>query len=586
MKQLIIPVRLLPALVAWTVCVTVPTTAANYVVDQAAPGVADTNTGTEEQPFKTVQHAADVAKPGDTVFVMAGRYAERIKVTTSGAEGQPITLRAMPRRSVVVGGFDLEASYIRVEGFEITGKNQDVAVQLGGSHCDVVDNYIHEMTMGVWGTVGKPGPGGNTRDYSAVAHNRIAFNKVYHSQYGFILGGNDWLVENNEVNRLFMYSPGNKYDDCDYSRFFGKGCVERCNYYHGSTSSEIRIAHVDCLQTFTVNGEFAQDLVFQDNTCFDFHQLCMVESAPHIGSVSNWTFRGNIVSANSPTMSGGWGPDIIQTLDVTIANNTISTVRWAAIGLRGQESTNGQIRNNILCDAERAVDDTMDFTPAKPLIEYNLTFKTAPVSGEHNLNGQDPLFVDAAKRDFRLRKGSPAIGAGLGGATIGALEYPNVYYVDPRHPAAADEPAWGYPAVPLASLAKACAVAEPGDTIVLRGGVYRETLRPRSDGITVRAMKGEKVTISGADLIEGWKREADGSWSAPLLSEPKQILREGQPWNQFTYDRAARRIVVKSGDPRLHLFETVVRERGIDLDGKKEVKVEGITVADTLQGRK
>ena len=28
--------------------------------------------------------------------------------------------------------------------------------------------------------------------------------------------------------------------------------------------------------------------------------------------------RGNIVSANSPTMSGGWGPDIIQTLDVTI----------------------------------------------------------------------------------------------------------------------------------------------------------------------------------------------------------------------------------------------------------------------------
>ena len=114
--------------------------------------------------------------------------------------------------------------------------------------------------------------------------------------------------------------------------------------------------------------------------------------------------------------------------------------------------------------------------------------------------------MDAAKRNFRLRKGSPAIGAGKGGVTIGALEYPNVYYVDPRHPAAADEPAWGYPAVPLASLAKACAVAGPGETIVLRGGVYRETLRPQSDGVTVRAMKGEKVTISGADLIEGWQR--------------------------------------------------------------------------------
>ena len=143
----------------------------------------------------------------------------------------------------------------------------------------------------------------------------------------------------------------------------------------------------------------------------------------------------------------------------------------------------------------------MDFTPAKPVIEYNLTFKTAPVSGEHNLNGQDPLFVDAAKRDFRLRNGSPAIGAGKDEMTIGALEYPNVYYVDPRHPAASDEPAWGYPGVPLASLAKACAIAKSGETIVLRGGVYREVLAPKNDGVTVRAIKGEKVTISGADLI-------------------------------------------------------------------------------------
>ena len=174
--------------------------------------------------------------------------------------------------------------------------------------------------------------------------------------------------------------------------------------------------------------------------------------------------------------------------------------------------------------------------PANPVIEYNLTFKTAPLAGEKNLNGKDPLFVDPPKRDFRLQQGSPAIGAGKDGVTIGALEYPNVYYVDPRHPAASDEPAWGYPAVPLASLAKACAIAQPGETIVLRGGVYREILAPKNDGVTVRAMKGEKVTISGADLIEGWKREADGSWSAPLAAEPKKLLRDGQPWSEFSYD--------------------------------------------------
>jgi Protein of unknown function (DUF1565) len=584
-KHMIIGAGVIPLFLVWAAYLTGQAHAASYVVDQAAPGAADTNPGTEGQPFKTVQHAADVAKPGDTVFVMAGKYDERVRVRTSGADGQPITFRAMPRRSVIVGGFAIPASYIRVQGFEITAEKPVVAVQLGGSHCAVLDNYVHDMMAGVAGTVGTVSAGGQTRDYSAVAHNRVARNKVYHSEYGFILGGNDWLVEDNEVNRLFMFAAGRKYDDCDYSRFFGRGCVERRNYFHGSTASEIRVAHVDCLQTFTVNGEIAQDLLFENNTCFDFHQMCMVESAPHIGTVRNWTFRGNIVSANSPTMSGGWGPDIIQTLDVTIANNTISTVRWSTIGLRGKESTNAQIRNNILCNAERAVvDGDRDFTASKPVIDHNLTFRTWPVSGEKNINGRDPLFVDAAKRDFRLRAGSPAIGAGAGGVTIGALEFPNVYYVNPRHPAAADEPAWGYPAVPLATLAKACAVAKPGETIVLRGGVYRETLRPVSDGVSIRAMKGEKPAISGADLIEGWTRQADGSWSAPLLSEPKKVLRDGQPWGEFTYDPAAKRIRVKSGDPRLHRFETVVRQQGIDLNGRKDVKIEGILVTNTLSG--
>jgi len=559
--------------------------AATYVVDQAAPGAADTNPGTEDKPFKTVQHAADAAKPGDTVCVMAGKYNERVKVKAGGTEGKPVAFVARPRRSATVDGFDLEASYIRVEGFEITAEKPATAVQLRASHCEILDNYIHDMMAAVSGTVGKPSADGSTRDYSAVAHNRIAYNKVYHSEYGFILGGEDWLVENNEVCRLFMYAPGNRNDDCDYSRFFGKGCIQRYNYYHGSTASEIRVAHVDCLQTFSNNGEIAQDLVFEDNTCFDFHQMCMVESAPHIGSVRGWTFRRNIVSPNSPTMRGGWGPDIIQTPDVTIENCTISTVNWATIGLRGKESTGGLIRNNILCDAGRAViHGDQDFTAANPVMEYNLTFQTAPLAGETNINGKDPLFVDPQQRDFRLKPGSPAIGAGKNGATIGALEYPNVYYVDPRHPAAADQPAWGYPGVPLASLAKACAIAQPGETIVLRGGVYREVLAPKNDGVTVRAMKGEKVTISGADLIEGWKREVDGTWSGPLAAEPKKVLRNGQPWSGFSYDKAAKRIIVTAGgDPCLHVFETVLREQGIDLVGKKDAKIEEITVVDTLK---
>ena len=535
-------------------------------------------------PFRTIQRAADVVKPGDTVYVMAGKYNERIKVNTSGTEGMLVSFVAKPRRSVTVSGFDLDASYIRIEGFEITADKPATAVQLRASHCEIIDNYIHDMMTAVSGTAGKPIADGNTRDYSAVTHNRIAYNKVYHCEYGFILGGEDWLVENNEVCRLFMYARGNTYDDCDYTRFFGKGCVQRYNYYHGSTRQEIRTAHVDCLQTFTNNGEIAQDMLFEYNTCFDYHQGCMVESAPHFGSVRNWTFRGNIYCPNSPTMRGGWGPDIVQTIDVTIENCTISQVAWACIGLRGKESTNGQIRNNILCDAERAVDDRMDFTPANPVIEYNLTFNTALLEAQTNINGKDPLFVDSKNRNFRLKNGSPAIRAGKGRVTIGALEYPNVYYVDPRHPAATDEPAWGYPAVPLATLAKACEIARSGETVILREGVYREVLAPKNDGVIFRGMDGEKVTISGADLIESWQREVDGGWSATLTDEPKMLLRDGQPWSQFSYDKMVRRIILKSsGDPRLHVFEIIKRQQCIDLAGMDNVKIEKIAVVDTLQ---
>jgi len=44
-----------------------PVGPATYVVDESASGASDTNPGTEEQPLKTVQRAADAAKPGDVM---------------------------------------------------------------------------------------------------------------------------------------------------------------------------------------------------------------------------------------------------------------------------------------------------------------------------------------------------------------------------------------------------------------------------------------------------------------------------------------------------------------------------------------
>ena len=55
------------------------------------------------------------------------------------------------------------------------------------------------------------------------------------------------------------------------------------------------------------------------------------------------------------------------------------------------------------------------------------------------------------------------------------------------------------------SLIDTVALAEAGETIVLRGGVDRGTLRPRSDGVTVRihlplALSTARALCAGKDL--------------------------------------------------------------------------------------
>ncbi|MBE3069172.1 MAG: DUF1565 domain-containing protein, partial [Planctomycetes bacterium] len=55
--------------------------------DDAAPG-------TREKPFKTVQHAVDLAEPGDVIRLLDGTYHEAVTVKRSGRPDAYITLRA------------------------------------------------------------------------------------------------------------------------------------------------------------------------------------------------------------------------------------------------------------------------------------------------------------------------------------------------------------------------------------------------------------------------------------------------------------------------------------------------------------
>jgi alpha-N-arabinofuranosidase len=76
--------------------------AATYTV---APNGNDSNTGTEAQPFRTIQKAADVLQPGDTCMIRGGEYREKIVPPRGGSsEEARITYRAYRDEKPVIKG--------------------------------------------------------------------------------------------------------------------------------------------------------------------------------------------------------------------------------------------------------------------------------------------------------------------------------------------------------------------------------------------------------------------------------------------------------------------------------------------------
>ncbi len=76
---------------------------------------------------------------------------------------------------------------------------------------------------------------------------------------------------------------------------------------------------------------------------------------------------------------------------------------------------------------------------------------------------------------------------------------------------------------PLRTIAKAAGVAQAGDSVWIRGGVYRESVSPKRNGtqenpIVFNAYPGEEVVISGGDLVTGWIPSGDRIWEAPMQS--------------------------------------------------------------------
>ena len=77
---------------------------------------SDTNSGTEKAPFRTIQHAADLAQPGDVITVHQGIYRERVTPPRGGtADGKRITYQAAPGEKVEIKGSEVVTNWVRIQ---------------------------------------------------------------------------------------------------------------------------------------------------------------------------------------------------------------------------------------------------------------------------------------------------------------------------------------------------------------------------------------------------------------------------------------------------------------------------------------
>lgn len=100
-------------------------------------GLAAAFTGGANGPFRTIGHAAAAVKPGDSVFIRGGTYAEQVTFAVHGTASARITIDNYADEKVVIdGGYVLPASYsnplVHVYGHYTTLRDVTITRAAGG----------------------------------------------------------------------------------------------------------------------------------------------------------------------------------------------------------------------------------------------------------------------------------------------------------------------------------------------------------------------------------------------------------------------------------------------------------------------
>ena len=174
-----------------------------YYVDQSHRAASDSNAGSESSPWLTIQHAADQARPGDTIYVKAGTY-DPFEIVSSGTEGNHIVFSAYP-------GDEFEAI---IDG---TGENVRGLIEARGqSHLTITGFRLQNAPIdGIFVEGSAQGAGdilisGNQVDTTGnsgiYAAGLIMGRTIGVNEYRLF----DIIIENNEVTNTNYPNGGNE----------------------------------------------------------------------------------------------------------------------------------------------------------------------------------------------------------------------------------------------------------------------------------------------------------------------------------------------------------------------------------------
>jgi hypothetical protein len=319
---------------------------------------SDANSGTSAAPFRTLQKAASVVGPGDTVIVRDGVYTggssggNLVSLSRSGSSSAWIVFRAERKWGAVLDGrnnynqtgIDFgSVSYVRVEGFEIRGFQGYGFVLYGGGHdLAVVRNHVH--------TIGR---------YCTDTNNGRTGVSIGEGTSRVLFEGNVW----HDIGRFADGESG-----CN------TGNTYYMNHDHG-----IYVAEGD-------------EITIRNDVFYNIKRGWAIQRYASSGyRVAGLKILNNTFVGANPYRDG----QIIlasATSGLQIENNIFYNPRGGGV-LVDDGSLSGTVRANMTYGGSATVGGSGGLT----------------VSG--NWNNTDPRFVSSS--NFRLQSGSPAMDVGL-----------------------------------------------------------------------------------------------------------------------------------------------------------------------------